>query len=121
MSACLLVQPIHSMGVAALTRAGLEARISDATDMVSVGRQASDCAAVITRNAGFSESAIAQAQNLRVIGVHGVGVDPVAVSAATKAGICVVNTPLANVQSVAEHTLALMFALAKQVTNADRA
>ena len=53
--------------------------------------------------------------------MHGIGVDPVAVSAATEAGICVVNTPTANVQSVAEHAIALVFTLAKQITMADRA
>src|SRR5215218_2562629 len=121
MAACLLVQPIHLSGVEVLERAGLEVRLAASTDMALVGRQVRDCVAAITRNAGFSVDAIEEGGRLQVIGVHGIGVDPVAVPAATAAGICVVNTPTANVQSVAEHAIALVFTLAKQITMADRA
>jgi D-3-phosphoglycerate dehydrogenase len=121
MAACLLVQPIHSSGVEILKGAGLEVRLAASTDMAVVGQQVRDCVAAITRNAGFSADAIEQGARLQVIGVHGIGVDPVAVSAATAAGVCVVNTPTANVQSVAEHAIALMFALARGIPQADRA
>jgi D-3-phosphoglycerate dehydrogenase len=48
-------------------------------------------------------------------------VDNIDVDAATARGILVVNAPLGNVRSTAEHTLALIFALARRVTDADRA
>jgi D-3-phosphoglycerate dehydrogenase len=58
---------------------------------------------------------------LRVVGSHGVGVNAIAVDHATALGIPVVNTPEANRQSVAEHTVALMLAAAKQIVRADTA
>jgi D-3-phosphoglycerate dehydrogenase len=56
---------------------------------------------------------------LRVIGRAGVGVDNIDLEAARRAGVVVVHAPLAATLSVAEHTLALMFALARGVPAAD--
>src|SRR5207302_5888135 len=58
---------------------------------------------------------------LRIIARAGTGVDNVDVAAASSRGILVVNAPGANSISVAEHTLALMLALARSVPAADRA
>ncbi len=58
------------------------------------------------------------AGRLRVIGRAGVGVDNVDVAAATKRGIVVVNAPQSNVVTAAEHTLALLLALARNVPQA---
>ncbi|HUJ31763.1 MAG TPA: phosphoglycerate dehydrogenase [Candidatus Acidoferrum sp.] len=55
------------------------------------------------------------AQRLRVVGRAGVGVDNIDVEAATRRGVLVMNTPGGNSVSVAEHTLALMLALARSV------
>ncbi|MBS1856699.1 MAG: phosphoglycerate dehydrogenase [Acidobacteria bacterium] len=65
-----------------------------------------------------------KAPKLRVIGRAGVGVDNVDLDAATRAGVLVMNTPGGNAISVAEHTLALMLAMARhipQATNSMRA
>lgn len=59
------------------------------------------------------------AGRLRVIGRAGVGVDNVDLEAATRKGILVMNTPGGNAASVAEHTLALLLALARHVPHAD--
>jgi D-3-phosphoglycerate dehydrogenase len=59
------------------------------------------------------------APNLRVIGRAGAGVDTIDVAAATARGIVVVNAPGGNAVAAAEHTLALMFALARRVAAAD--
>lgn len=56
---------------------------------------------------------------LRVIGRAGAGVDTIDVPAATERGIVVVNAPGGNAVAAAEHTLALMFALARRVAAAD--
>ena len=61
------------------------------------------------------------APHLRVIGVHGIGTDPVDIEEATRRGVCVVNTPGTNVRAVAEQALALTLALAKSVPAADAA
>lgn len=59
------------------------------------------------------------ARKLRVIGRAGVGVDNIDIDAATRKGIAVMNTPGANAVAVAEHTLALMLAMARHVCRAN--
>jgi D-3-phosphoglycerate dehydrogenase / 2-oxoglutarate reductase len=61
---------------------------------------------------------IERAVNLRVIGRAGVGVDNVDVQAATRRGIVVANAPESNVVTAAEHTMALLLALARNVPQA---
>jgi D-3-phosphoglycerate dehydrogenase len=61
---------------------------------------------------------IERGTNLRVIGRAGVGVDNVDVPAATKRGIVVANAPQSNVVTAAEHTMALLLALARNIPQA---
>ncbi len=61
---------------------------------------------------------IERATNLRAIGRAGVGVDNVDVDAATKRGIIVANAPQSNVVTAAEHTMALLLALARNIPQA---
>jgi D-3-phosphoglycerate dehydrogenase len=61
---------------------------------------------------------IERATNLRAIGRAGVGVDNVDVEAATKRGIIVANAPQSNVVTAAEHTMALLLALARNIPQA---
>ncbi len=63
--------------------------------------------------------AIAAGRRLLVIGRAGVGVDNIDIPAATAAGITVVNAPTGNTIAAAEHTLALLFALARHIPAAD--
>ncbi|MBL52185.1 MAG: phosphoglycerate dehydrogenase [Candidatus Marinimicrobia bacterium] len=60
---------------------------------------------------------IEKAENLSVIGRAGVGVDNIDISAATRRGIVVMNTPDANTISAAEHTMALILALSRNVSS----
>ena len=64
---------------------------------------------------------IAAGERLRVIGRAGVGVDNVDVPAATKRGIVVVNAPQSNVVTAAEHTVAMLLALARNIPQAHAA
>lgn len=59
------------------------------------------------------------ATNLRVIGRAGIGVDNVDIPAATARGIVVMNTPFGNAITTAEHAIALMFAVARNIGPAD--
>ena len=61
---------------------------------------------------------IEAASNLKVIGRAGVGVDNIDVQAATKRGIVVMNTPGGNSMAAAEHTIALMFAITRNISQA---
>jgi D-3-phosphoglycerate dehydrogenase len=60
-----------------------------------------------------------RATRLKVIGRAGIGVDNVDIPAATAKGIIVMNTPFGNSITTAEHAIALMFALARQIPQAD--
>ena len=64
---------------------------------------------------------LAKAANLKAIGRAGVGVDNVDVEEATRRGIVVANAPESNVVSAAEHTVALLLALARNVPQAHSA
>jgi len=63
---------------------------------------------------------ITAATRMRVIGRAGVGVDNIDVEAATRAGILVVNAPAGNTIAAAEHTIAMMMALARHIPQANR-
>ncbi|MDP4021589.1 phosphoglycerate dehydrogenase [Methylobacterium sp. NEAU 140] len=62
---------------------------------------------------------LAAAERLAVIGRAGIGVDNVDVAAATARGVIVMNTPHGNAITTAEHAVAMMFALARQIPQAD--
>ena len=76
--------------------------------------------ALLVRSAvQVTQAVLEQAPKLRVIGRAGVGVDNVDLDAATQAGVLVMNTPGGNAISVAEHTLALMLAMARHIPDAN--
>jgi D-3-phosphoglycerate dehydrogenase len=66
-----------------------------------------------------TKDVLAAATRLKVVGRAGIGVDNVDVPAATNRGIVVMNTPFGNSITTAEHAIALMFALARQLPEAD--
>jgi D-3-phosphoglycerate dehydrogenase len=66
-----------------------------------------------------TKALIESAENLKVVGRAGIGVDNVDIPAATARGVVVMNTPFGNSITTAEHAIALMFALARQLPEAD--
>ncbi len=62
---------------------------------------------------------LAVAERLKVVGRAGIGVDNVDIPTATARGVVVMNTPFGNAITTAEHAIALMFALARQIPQAD--
>ncbi len=66
-----------------------------------------------------TEKIIAAASRLKVIGRAGIGVDNVDIPAASRRGIIVMNTPFGNSITTAEHAIALMFAVARQLPEAN--
>jgi len=76
--------------------------------------------AVIVRVAPIDADVIARADRLQVVAKHGAGLDNVDIEAASQRDVVVCNTPGANAQSVAEHTIALLFGLRRQLHTADR-
>ena len=65
-----------------------------------------------------SDKVLAAAPNLKVIGRAGIGVDNVEIPAASKRGVIVMNTPFGNSITTAEHAVAMMFAVARQIPEA---
>ena len=79
-----------------------------------------DADALIVRSAVQADAALLEhAPKLRLIGRAGVGVDNIDTAAATKRGIVVMNTPGANAVAVAELTLGLMVAMAREIPRAN--
>jgi D-3-phosphoglycerate dehydrogenase / 2-oxoglutarate reductase len=76
--------------------------------------------ALIIRSATKVDAAVFEkAENLKVVGRAGIGLDNIDVEAATKNGVLVVNAPQSNVLSAAEHTIALMLTQARNIPAAD--
>ncbi len=90
--------------------------------IASLPQALADADALIVRSAvQVDDTLLAHAPKLRVIGRAGVGVDNIDADAATRRGIVVMNTPGANAIAVAELTLALMLALARELPRANAA
>ena len=66
-----------------------------------------------------TEKLLASATNLKVVGRAGIGVDNVDIPAASKKGVIVMNTPFGNSITTAEHAIAMMFAVARQIPEAN--
>ena len=75
-------------------------------------------ALVVRSETKVTPAVIEAGENLKVIGRAGIGVDNIDLTAATNAGIAVVNAPIGNTVAAAEHSLALMLALARNIPQA---
>lgn len=71
--------------------------------------------AILTRQGPVNASAMAASRRLRVVARHGVGIDDVDLVAAAARGIVVARAPGSNTRAVAEHTMAMILALAKDL------
>lgn len=118
---CLIVQPIHEAGLAALRAGGVEPVLCPSAGMGVVASRIPGCEAVITRDAGLKASAFAAADRLRVVVVHGTGYDSVDKEAAASKAVLIANTPGANARSVAELAVGMAIAVARGIAAADRA
>src|SRR5262245_27234900 len=113
----LVAEPIAPAGVELLkSQPGWTTIISNPKEY---SQHLADADALLVRSAvQVNQAVLDKAPRLRVIGRAGVGVDNVDLDAATRAGVLVMNTPGGNAISVAEHTLALMLAMARHIPQA---
>ncbi|MEA2646548.1 MAG: D-3-phosphoglycerate dehydrogenase / 2-oxoglutarate reductase, partial [Chloroflexota bacterium] len=86
-----------------------------------LGRIADYEALIVRSETKVTAEHITAATRMRIIGRAGVGVDNIDVDAATGAGILVVNAPAGNTIAAAEHTIAMITALARNIPQANRA
>jgi D-3-phosphoglycerate dehydrogenase len=92
------------------------------TTKETLNAEVADAEALIVRSATrVTAELLNKARKLRVVGRAGVGVDNIDLPEATKRGVLVMSTPGGNAVSVAEHTFALLLALARQVPRLDKA
>ena len=117
----LVSDPLAEAGLNLLREAGLDVTVRTGlspTELIAT-IPAYD-ALIIRSGAKVTADVIAAAKNLKVIARAGVGVDNIDIPAATQAGVIVANAPTGNVAAAAEHSIALMLALARNVAEAHR-
>jgi len=113
----IVADKISERGVELLRKAGLNAVL---TTKETIHAELADADALIVRSATrVTKDLLEKAPRLRAVGRAGVGVDNIDLPEATKRGVLVMSTPGGNAVSVAEHTFALMLALARQVPKVD--
>jgi len=115
----LIADPIAEEGIDALrAHVEVDGRLGLVRDelIAAIG----DYEAIVVRSeTKVSAEVIEAGRKLHVIGRAGVGVDNIDVDAATRRGIVVVNAPAGNIVSAAEHTIALMLAMARSIPQAN--
>ncbi len=122
MARVLVTEELAERGLARLRQEGhdVDVRLGlSPDDLIDVVRGA---AALIIRSETQVTAAVLEAgTDLVVVGRAGIGLDNVDVAAATRRGVMVCNAPLSNIVTAAEHTMALLLAVARNVPQADAA
>ena len=112
----LVREKIGESGVQLLRDAGLDVELGLDWDQDELERRIGEFDGILIRSATqLDADLLSRAERLKAVGRAGVGVDNVDVEAATKRGVIVANAPQSNVITAAEHTLALLLALARKV------
>jgi len=116
----LVSDPLHEKGVEALKKAeGFEVEVNTSlTDEELLGVIKNYEGLIIRSSTKVTEEVIEAADRLRVIGRAGIGLDNVDIGAASKRGIVVMNTPDGNVITTAEHAVAMLMALSRNIPQA---
>jgi D-3-phosphoglycerate dehydrogenase len=115
----LVTEKIGASGVQLLRDAGLDVELGVDWEDGELERRIGEFDGLLIRSATtLNAELIERAERLKVVGRAGVGVDNVDVEAATKRGVVVANAPQSNVITAAEHTMAMLLALARKVPQA---
>jgi len=115
----LVAEPLAEEGIEAL-REHAEVDVRPGIERAELLDVIGDYDALIVRSATQVDAeVILKGKRLQVIGRAGIGTDNIDVEAATKKGVVVVNAPQSNILSAAEHTMALLLSLARQIPAAD--
>ena len=120
MSKVLIADALSAKAVDSLERRGIEVDVRTGIEQAELIAAIADYDGLAVRSATKVTSDVLRAgRRLRVVGRAGIGVDNIDVAAATQSGIVVMNTPAGNAVTTAEHAIALMLALARQLPAAD--
>jgi D-3-phosphoglycerate dehydrogenase len=116
----LVADPIADDGVERLRAAG-EVDVLTGLDPDTLRARIGDYDALVVRSeTKVTAGLLDAATRLRVVGRAGVGVDNIDVDAATERGVLVLNAPTGNTIAAAEHAIAMLFALVRNIPVADR-
>lgn len=96
-----------------------EKLLREKAEIVDNWDQIEELDAIILRNVNVTEEMMENARKLKVIGKHGVGCNTIDLDAAKKRGITVLNTPTANMNSVAELIVGLMLSAGRNISQCD--
>ncbi len=119
MAKVLISDNLAPEGVKILKDSGLDVTVKTGLKPDELKEEIKSYDGIVIRSATkLTADIIEKADNLKVIGRAGVGLDNVDLDAATKKGIIVMNTPLGNTISTAEHTMTLILALSRNVLQA---
>lgn len=111
----LIAQSVDPSGTNLLEENGFELVFAPNEDPEMMKSLIADCDAVFSKTFFFTEEILRAGKKLKIVSKHGVGIDNVVdLDTATKLGLYVVNTPMANSDSVAEHTVAGMLAFSQK-------
>ncbi|MCM8760288.1 MAG: phosphoglycerate dehydrogenase [Candidatus Omnitrophica bacterium] len=117
----LITDPLEKEGIDILENAGFEVKETGKLSPDQLCEIIGEYDAVIVRSATtITKEVIEKADKLKIIGRAGVGMDNIDIEAATQAGIIVMNAPEGNTISVAEHTIGMLLALARNIPLANQ-
>ena len=121
MPSVLIADEISEVAVQAFAERGIEVGIHPGLAPEALAEIVGNYEGLVVRSATrVTPELLERATRLQVVGRAGTGVDNVDMDAATKRGIVVMNTPHGNSVTAAEHTIAMMCALARRIPQADR-
>ena len=117
----LIADEVSEVAVQAFAERGIEVSVQPGLAPEALAEIIGDFEGLVVRSATrVTAELVDRAARLKVVGRAGTGVDNVDMNAATKRGIVVMNTPHGNSVTAAEHTIAMMCALARRIPQADR-
>ncbi|RQD71202.1 MAG: hydroxyacid dehydrogenase [Tindallia sp. MSAO_Bac2] len=119
MTKVFLTEAINPRGIE-LLRTKAEVILGTDTNPDTIIKEAQECEAILIRSAKISREIIEKLPKLRIIAKHGIGTDNIDLGAATEKGVMVVNAPEANINSVAEHALAMIMTVSKNMLFLDK-
>lgn len=110
----LITEAVSDVGLNFLCENGYELVIGTGPSEATLLKECPDCDGALTRNGKFTAQVFDACPKLKVVSMHGIGVDGIDVDAATVRGIQVCNAAESNQRSVAEYAIGLILMLAKQ-------
>jgi D-3-phosphoglycerate dehydrogenase len=116
----LIPQDITQAGKDYLKNKGYKVLIGSDYSVETICKEVVDCDAILARTAQYPKEVMEAGKKLKVISRHGAGTDNIDIKAATEIGIKITNAPVANCNSVAEHTIALILACASNIVYMDK-